>query len=190
MYVVRNTAFDSFALRVDDSMYFCSYKGRMFSADSLGKGRHFLFDLKTEYLIDNMYFRPIGQSRFFIAWQQTDHTGIRSFFAVFNRGDNTPVWKSTSAAPSPGVPVLDSNVVYVSTLGMIGKLNLKTGEEIWRHDSLFDQFKLTYKFFNKPLIYPHTVCFFDNPIRGKKGKSDSIWVDDNSGKIIPRPTAK
>jgi outer membrane protein assembly factor BamB len=184
MSIMRKNAYDSFYVRIEDSMYFSNYKGRIYSADSSGKGRHFILDIKSEYMMDEIYFHPLGNSRYFVAWQETAHIGVSCYFAVYKRGADEPEWKHTEKAPSPGPPVVHDDAVYVSTLGMIGKLHLSTGETYWMYDSLYDQLKLSYKEFEKPLIYQSTVCFYDFPIKGKKAKRDSIWVNDNSGKII------
>lgn len=184
MNIVRNSAYDTFFLRLKDSVYYCTYKGKMHSADSMGENRRFLFDLESEYIIDEIYFYPIEQSRFFVAWQETNYVGIRSYFAVYKRGSAKPEWKRVEPAPAPGQPVIDSNSLYITTLGMIGKLHLDNGQPYWIHDSLFNPIKITFKQFERPLLYTSTVCFFDMPVKGKKAKRDSIWVDDNSGKII------
>lgn len=190
MNALRSTAFDTFYVRYKDSIYYSTYKGKIFSADSLGRGRHFIFDLKSEYLVDDFYFHPLEDSRYFLAWQETDHRGVKSRYAVITRGAQKPDWIRTQNAPSPGQPIIDDEAVYISSLGMIAKLHLSTGQPYWVHDSLFDQYKLLFKSFERPLIYKSTVCFYDKPIKGKKTKRDSIWVDDRSGKIIPKPRAK
>jgi len=190
MGVVRNTAFDSFFVRIKDSVYYCTYKGKFYSSDTLGNGNHFLFDIKSEYIVDEVFFHPLSDSRYFLAWQETNHTGVNSYEAVYSRGKAQPIWLKKRKAPFPGQPVISGEAVYVSTLGMIGKYHLSTGEMYWEHDSLFDQIRMVYKHFERPLIYDSVVCFYDMPIKGKKMKRDSIWVDDNSGKIIPAPRLK
>lgn len=184
MALVRKSAYDDFYVRIKDSAYFCNYKGKMQSADTLGNRVNTLFNLNAEYLIDKVYFLPINNNQFYVSWQETDHKGVYTYFALFDRGNDTPVWKRSIKAHSPGQPVIDSDNVYISSLGMIGKVGLYSGELIWQHDSLFDPLSLKYKAFNQPLLYTHSVCFFDFPIVGKKGKADTIWVNDVSGKLI------
>lgn len=149
----------------------------------MGNNRHFLFDLKAEYIIDEIYFLPMADDRFFVAWQETDHTGVKSYFAVFSRGKDKPEWRRREESPSPGQPVIHNGFAYVTSLGMVGKLDIQSGEPAWMHDSLFDPLKLTFKKFNTPLVYTNTVCFYDSPIRGKKNRADSIWVNDATGKM-------
>jgi hypothetical protein len=184
MDMVRKSAYDDFFLRIADSVYRCSYKGIITSTDTLGNQRSFITNLQAEYLIDRVYFQPMGVNKFLVVWQETDHTGVSSYFALFERGKTKALWRKQVKAPMPGQPVIDSNNVYISTLGMVGKLDVNTGSTIWMHDSLFDPLKLAYKEFERPIVYRSTVCFYDKPIKGKKVKRDSIWIDDKSGKLV------
>lgn len=184
MYAQRDGGFSSYYLRIKDSMYYGSYKGKIECADTLGRNRSLLFDLRCEYIVDAIYLYPMNRNEFFVIWQETDHLGVKTYFAKFERGNSTPKWKTKVEAPSPGQPVVDSPYVYASTLGMIAKMDMNTGKAAWRYDSLFDPLRLVYKAFDKPLVYENTVCFFDFPVRGKKNKRDSIWIDDRTGKYV------
>lgn len=181
--VVRKSAYETYSSRIGDSVYNCDYKGHFESSDTVKGIGHFLFDLQVEFLIDKLYFFPVEQNRFFVCWQETDHLGVYTYFGLYERDNNSPVWQKQYRAPSPGQPVIDSDAVYVSTLGMIGKFDLHTGDPVWVHDSLFDPIRLSYKQFERPLLYTNTACFYDLPIKGKKNRRDSIWVNEASGKI-------
>ena len=184
MSSVRKTAFDIYRVRIGDVEYTCTYKGKVERSDTLGNNPELLFDLKAEYLVDLVYLLPLESDHFFIAWQETDHQGVHSKFAVFNKEKTRPEWLIDKKAPSPGQPLVDSASAYVSCLGMVARLNLENGNVIWMHDSLFDPTRLVFKKFQRPLVYPHTVCFYDLPIQGKKPKSDSIWMDNRTGRIV------
>lgn len=184
MNIVRQSAYDDFIVRIGDSMFHCSYKGIIESSDTLGNSRHFIADLEAEYLIDKVFLQPVDNDQFFVSWQETDHTGVSSYFALFKRGQAKAVWLENMKAPTPGPPVIDSMNVYVSSLGMIEKLKLYSGETVWRHDSLFDPMRIRFKEFERPLVYTNTVCFYDKPVRGKKSNRDSIWINDKSGKLV------
>ncbi|HTF02488.1 MAG TPA: hypothetical protein VK826_00625 [Bacteroidia bacterium] len=179
----RKTAYDVFVGRKGDSLYYCEYKGRVEIADTLGKNRRFLFDLEAEFLIDEIFIHRIDDQHFFVVWQETDHLGINSKWALYKLGTKKPEWIKSHGEPDPGQPVIDGDYAYVSTLGMIGKIDMRNGQYAWQHDSLYDPMKFKYKTFERPLIYPTLVCFFDKPIRGRKSNRDSIWVNDVTGKI-------
>lgn len=184
MSITHKTAYDSYFLRWNDSMYYCTYKGRIECEDTTGNHKSFILDIKAEYLIDAIYLQPIADNRFFVAWQETDHTGVVSYFAVFDRGKDKPNWKRSFKAPAPGQPVVDGHDVFVTARGVVAKYDLLTGDPYWVHDSLFDPMKLNFKKIERPLIFTSTVCFFDLPIRGQKNHADSIWINDKTGKIL------
>jgi hypothetical protein len=184
MSAQRKNAFVDLSARIGDSMYHCSYKGVFQSGDTLGNRVGLLFDLKAEYLVDLAYILPLEDNRFYVSWQETDHRGMYSYYAVYERGSSKPIWKHIEKANSPGQPVIDSGYVYISSLGMVGKLDLNDGAVVWKFDSLFDPLSLRYKQFDRPVLYNNTACFYDFEIKGKKGKRDTIWVNESSGKIV------
>jgi hypothetical protein len=110
--------------------------------------------------------------------------GMSSHVIRFTPGFEKEKWLVTYKAPEPGVPVYYNGFLYVSTLGIIGKLNSESGEAVWLHDSLYETTSMRFKKFDVPKIYSQSVVFFDFPIQGRKGKRDSIWVDDRTGKFI------
>lgn len=184
MYSPRKSAFDGYFVRIDNRNYYCGYKGRFEAADTLGNNRTFLFDLKAEYLIDKMFMYPVDSISWFVYWQETDHTGVGCRAALFRKGVAKPIWKRTYADPEPGQIAVYANYAYITSLGMVAKIDMKSGEYAWHHDSLFEPLKSRFKKFDRPLLYNTTVCFFDYPIRGRKNRRDTICVNDVSGKII------
>lgn len=183
MNITHKSAYDDFYVRYDDSNYYCSYKGRFEVADTFGNRKRTLFSLDAEYIIDAIYIYRIDATRFFIAWQETDHLGVHSYFAQHTEGGKKPDWRMQVNAPSPGQPVVDSPYVFVSTLGMIGKLDMHTGKAAWRHDSLFNPYSLAFKKFDRPKVFQNSICYYDFTIKGKKNKRDTIWVDDRTGEM-------
>lgn len=184
MFSPRKSAFDEYFVRIGTQNFYCGYKGKFEVADTLGKNKQFLFDLKAEYLIDKVYFHPIDSATFFVVWQETDHMGVGCKAALFKKGEAKPVWKHMYKDPEPGQIAVDGEFAYITTLGMVAKLNVFSGDYEWQHDSLFEPMKMRFKKFDRPLIYDNTVCFFDYPIRGRKNKRDTICVNDVDGKII------
>jgi hypothetical protein len=181
MTVARKSAYESHYLRLNDSVLYCAYNGVFEIADTLGAHKRKLFDLDAEFLVDMVYFHRMTPRDYFVNWQETDHLGVKTYFAQYTEGEKDANWKWKIEAPSPGQPVVDSPFVYVSTLGMIAKVNMNSGAVVWKHDSLFNVQSLAFKKFDRPKVYTNSVCFYDFPIKGKKNKRDTIWVDDRSG---------
>jgi len=180
----RQSAFDEYFVRIGDRNYYCGYKGKCEESDTMGGKRSFLFDLKAEYLIDRVFLYPTGAANYFVVWQETNHTGVYSNVALFEKGNSKPKWKKRFSDPDPGQIAVDSSVAYVTTLGMVCKMDIASGEVVWMKDSLFDPLKSRFKKFDKPIVYTNTVCFFDFPIRGRKNKRDTIKVNDQTGNFV------
>jgi len=181
---VRERADLNFFRRIGDHIYFCSSKGKIERSDTTGKNRELLVDLKVHYIIDKVYLLPLPDNEYVVCWQETTYEGLKSNVCRFKTGNTDAEWKIKYNAPDPGVPVLCDGYLYLSTLGRICKVNANDGHGIWLHDSLYETTSMRYKKFDVPKIYPVSVLFFDFPIQGRKGKRDSIWVDNQTGKLI------
>jgi outer membrane protein assembly factor BamB len=181
---IRDKADMNFSGRAGNYMYYCSAKGKIERSDTTGDNRVFLFDLHGNYIIDRIYILPLEDNDVIASWQETTYMGMSSHVIRFTPGSEKEKWLVTYKAPDPGVPLVYNGYVYVSTLGIIGKLNAESGEAAWLHDSLYETTSMRFKKFDVPKIYSQSVVFFDFPIQGRKGKRDSIWVDDRTGKLI------
>ncbi|HTL80746.1 MAG TPA: hypothetical protein VL651_03520 [Bacteroidia bacterium] len=180
---IATTPFEDAHLKVNGEYFICSYKGKVEQTDSLNKNRKLLFDLKAEFMVDEIYIFKRGEG-FFVNWQETDHEGVKTYFAYYKTGMNKPDWKYVEKAPSPGPPVVDNDRIYVTTLGMVGKINMDAGIFDWKLDSLFNQNNNAFKKFEAPLVYPDKVVFVDLPIPGKRTKRDTITCDPETGNRI------
>lgn len=177
-------AYMGFTARSGDTLYFSTYKGRVEYSDTLGANRHFIFDLKTEFLIDRIFVTAYGANQFFVVWQETNHLGVKSCMALFNTGEEKPVWKQTFSVINAGQPVVDGEHAYITTLGMVGKIGINDGVFVWKKDSLFSSTNLRYQKFETPIVTKDRVLFVDYPIPGKRTKRDTIMVDVVSGERV------
>jgi hypothetical protein len=181
---VQQRAEVNFIATSNSQTYYCSAKGMIEKSDTTGENRKLLFDLEVNYIIDKFYLLPLQNDEYIACWQETSYLGLNSYVLKFAAGKESADWMVSYKAPDPGVPVLADDHVYLSTLGMISKVNVGTGQQAWIHDSLYQTASLKYKRFDVPKLYPNTVVFFDFPIEGRKGKRDSIWVMDKTGEFI------
>jgi outer membrane protein assembly factor BamB len=176
----NKTPFEDAVIRMNDSIYYCAYKGRISVSDTLRRHFRQLFDLKAEFMVDHIFVRRVNGT-YFVAWQETDHEGVKSYFAAYKEGANDALWKRKFETPNPGNPVLDGNFAYVSTLGMVGKIDLSNGSFKWKYDSMYNQLNGAYKNFDPAYVYDDRVLFIDLPIAGKRIKRDTIKVDPETG---------
>ncbi|MBI3509876.1 MAG: hypothetical protein HY064_04375 [Bacteroidetes bacterium] len=180
----ERSAYDDFTGLIGGNRFYSSYKGKVECSDTVSSRRKFLFDLKAEFLVDKIFIIPLSSGKYFVNWQETDHEGVKTYFAAFPEGATKPEWESVFKVPNPGQPVLDGNAIYVSSLGMVGKLNSDNGNFFWRHDSLYDQLHYAYQKFEPALVHEHAIHFVDFPIEGRREIRDTLKCDPETGKFI------
>ncbi|GAB4142174.1 MAG: hypothetical protein Fur0041_17330 [Bacteroidia bacterium] len=180
------TPYEDMLLRSGDSLYICSYKGKIEIADSLKKNRSFVFDLKSEFMIDRLFIHKRNNGQYFACWQETDHEGIKTYFAGFSRGADKTSWKMVQPLPNPAEPVIHEDIAFVSTLGSVGKINLNAGRFEWRLDSLYTSTEQRYQKFEPAFVFEEYVMFVDYPIKGRREKRDTLRLNLKNGKTHQR----
>lgn len=95
------------------------------------------------------------------------------------------LWKQQLPAFNVGEPLREGHNLYVTGLGFVGKLDLRTGEYVWYHDDLYDTHApATAKAFNSfelPQLSGDTVLFRDRPVYGTR---KTLVVNKKTGKIV------
>jgi hypothetical protein len=178
----KKNPYDDASIRIGDTVVFCSYKGEIDYVHPAGSPRNKIVHIHCEYLIERVFILPREDSRWFIAWQETDQKGQRTTLAVYKAGEKKPDWKISFPYTNTGPPVVDGDMCYFTTMGMVGKVDISTGEMKWKVDSLFNPAKWTYKRFYVPKVYPNKVVFVDMPERGRREKLDTLILDPETGK--------
>jgi hypothetical protein len=178
----RKSQYDDSRCRVGDSVVFCSYKGVIDLADSTGRSRSRITDLNCEYLVDKVYVLPRNNNRWFVVWQETDQQGQKTNLGVYTKGENKANWRLTFPYTNLGPPVVDGDMCYFTTMGMVGKVDITNGKLQWKIDSLFNPYKWSYKKFALPLVFEDKVVFIDLPEPGRREKRDTLVLDPATGK--------
>lgn len=178
----KKNPYDDASVRIGDSIIYCSYKGELSYVASPGSPRVAITHLRCEYLIEKVFILPRPDKCWFIAWQETDQKGQKSSLAVYKEGEKKPEWKAAFPYTNTGPPVLDGDMCYFTTMGMVAKIDVTNGEMQWRVDSLFNVNKWKYKRFYVPKVYEDKVVFVDMPERGRREKLDTLILDPVSGK--------
>jgi outer membrane protein assembly factor BamB len=95
--------------------------------------------------------------------------------------NNTEIWEKSIYGFNPEPPVLVNGFIYLSTIGFIGKLNIKTGEFIWEFDDFFKNGNFIS--FNEPLFYKDSSVLFTekSPVNAT---ACSILIDNKNSRIL------
>lgn len=170
-----------FTISFGDTIVFCTTKGKVEIADTLDHIRKPFVDLKVKFMLDKIYVLPLSKTKWFFVWQESSMDGIETDLAVFDQGNPDPEWKIRFTDPDPGIPVVDGNVAYVSTLGRAAKISMSEGRVLWTKDGLYDQYKAAFRKIDKPIVFPDKVIFVDFPIPGRRDYRDSLILDPITG---------
>jgi len=94
------------------------------------------------------------------------------------------LWKQQIPAFNVGEPLRDGGSLYVTGIGFIGRLDLRTGEYVWQHDDLDDARRGapgSFNSFEVPELDGDTVLFRDRPVYNPR---KTVVVKKRTGEII------
>jgi hypothetical protein len=92
-------------------------------------------------------------------------------------------WKAEFPAFNVGQPLRDGAHLYLTGIGFVAKLDLRTGLYVWRHRRLYGRAGAgTFNSFEPPEISGDAVLFREKATGGVAPKT--LRVDRKSGKIL------
>jgi hypothetical protein len=92
-------------------------------------------------------------------------------------------WKRVIPGFNVGQGLLDGAFAYVTGIGFVGKVNLKSGAYAWRHADLYGQANSAFNIFALPEVEGNVVIFREAEHYLRK-KVAVIRVQRHTGKII------
>lgn len=166
---------DTLIIYIDGERHKVSAKGEVF--DKKGNLR---FKLGNDYPIEQLYFIQKGRD-LFLFYTDVDVNGAGSFVKRLSLSSGQMVWEVEVEGFSFAKPLIRGQFAYISTIGFIGKLKLKTGTFDWKfsglgHDARFNHFRdidfADYK--QVRFVSPHPFT----------QQSDTVIINDITGEII------
>lgn len=166
---------DTLVIYIDGDRHKVSAKGEIFDKDGTYK-----FSLGNEYPIEQLYFVQKGHDIFFF-YTDVDVNGAGSFIKRISLDTGAVLWETEVEGFSFAKPLIRGQFAYISTIGFIGKLKLKTGTFDWKfsglgHDARFNHFRdidfANYK--HVRFVAPHPFSI----------QSDTVIINDITGEII------
>ncbi|HWS89841.1 MAG TPA: hypothetical protein VN282_22935 [Pyrinomonadaceae bacterium] len=115
----------------------------------------------------------------------TDIAGVPlGFVTRLEQPSMRGLWRQRIPAGDVGRPLRDGHDLYVTGLGLVGKLDLRTGEYAWQHDDLeverADGSKPLHTF-EEPQLDGDAVLFRERPVYNPRR---TLVLDRRSGKVI------
>jgi outer membrane protein assembly factor BamB len=82
-----------------------------------------------------------------------------------------------------GDAIAKDHWLYLTAIGFVGKLDLKTGRYSWKYENLYNKKPGIFNSFEKPVIEKNLVRFTEI-LTLSKGSPVTIVINDHTGKII------
>lgn len=69
------------------------------------------------------------------------------------------IWVTDFHGPNIGEPIIRSNSLYVTSIGAVGKVDMDSGEFLWKHIDLYDQETKDFNSFKIPVFNGTEIIF-------------------------------
>lgn len=136
--------------------------------------------LKSELIVEKAYLYE-NETDYFVFFTDTDHDGATSWIQKISK----KTLKSQSVEHIPGFnlgqPIINEQFAYVTAIGFIGKIDLRTVEYFWQHKDLYDREKYSFNSFDTVILKKNVIEFISR--NWKSENIERIIVDSQTGKI-------
>jgi hypothetical protein len=111
----------------------------------------------------------------------TDNEGSGGSVYSLSKTNSQVKWVANIPGFNIGDVTIEDNYAYITAIGVVSKLDLRSGKYMWKHTNLYQKNK-AFGYFDRPEIQGKTVIFRGSSTDGDAPKN--IVVDKISGKII------
>lgn len=173
----------SFEFSMGDYQYRIAENGK--GRRSSGNEKSLSFSLRVDpnyYLTRELYCLEYGGDLILIGEVSNFESGM-GFIARLDGATLRMKWKRVIPGFNVGQGLLDGAFAYVTGIGFVGKVNLKSGAYAWRHTDLYGQANSAFNIFALPELEGNVVVFREAPHYLRK-KIAVIRVQRHRGKII------
>lgn len=142
--------------------------------------RTFKLEMDEESEIERLYYLEDEGALFFI-YEMSDGESGWGNVAGFDRATLRPRWRAHIPGFNIGEALVEGNFIYLTAIGFIARLDLRTGKYSWKHRGLYER-NHAFNNFELPRIEGDEVIFSGAGDRGTG--PPSIVVNKRSGKIL------
>jgi len=173
----------SFEFSTASNDYRISHEGRGLRIGSSKSPRSFSLRLeKADHLTHALYYAEY-QGDLLLICEVSDEVYGSGFIARLDGQTLRTKWKQVVSGFNVGQGLIDGSYAYVTGIGFIGKVSLKSGAYAWRHENLYRQSNSAFNSFDLPEAKVNTVVFRESSHYLRKKKA-VIRVERRNGKIM------
>jgi len=165
---------DTLIATVDKTYFLITPEGKIF----WGQNPADTIRLLTDVIIEKAFLHLNGDI-LLIFYTETDHEGATSRFEKINLASRQRILKAEIQGFNLGLPYIIDNFAYVTTIGVVGKLNLNNGQYIYQYFDLYDDKKYSFNSFDT-IVFKDSLTFFLSENRNGK-RIDSLIVNEKTG---------
>lgn len=168
---------DTLIATVDKIDFLITPEGKMF----WGQNPADTIRLLTDVIIEKAFLHLNGDT-LLIFYTETDHEGATSRFEKINLASRQRILKAEIRGFNLGLPYILKNIAYVTTIGVVGKLNLDNGQYDYQYFDLYDDIKYSFNSFDTIIFKDSLTIFLSENRNGKR--IDSLIVNEKKGDRI------
>jgi outer membrane protein assembly factor BamB len=176
-----------FTFAIGDDEYTVSIDGKGLRS---GKSGPALFSLPmtlpllgVESVIENPIGYTVYKGNILLIYEAIVYGSTSEGFVILLDAESlSTVWYSVIPAFNVGLPLFYNDYLYVTGIGFVGKLDLKNGAYVWKHEGLYDNKTQDFNSFKIPIAQDGRIVFQGvNPV---SASSKRVEVNDRTGEIL------
>jgi hypothetical protein len=152
------------------------------------KTRRFNLRLDGPYFIEGLRF-AVYEGDLLLACELNDGEAAGGLVVSLEQPSMRALWRQPVPAFNLGEPLREGRHLYLTGIGFVAKLDLRTGEYVWQHEDLHSDAEVAragvspddFNSFERPELAGDTVLFRARPVYNQPR---TLVVDRKTGKII------
>jgi hypothetical protein len=164
-------------------MFFCLGGDRLLITPNgvVVKNNELFFEIHPEGNIQKLFPFVVDDEIVIIYSFSTPDGESGSFAKRISINKKNTIWAIPINGFNLARPVLVNGYAYISTIGFVGKLNIRNGEFIWKFDNFFKNGNFIC--FNEPLFYKDSIVLFNEKTTTNL-KGSYILIDDRRKSVL------
>lgn len=155
-------------------------------------GERFALPLASGQVIPRIFFDDYQGDPLFV-YECGDFDGGIGHVVRLDKVSLAVEWRADIPGFNVMEPLLHGPFLYVTAIGTVGKIDVRTGVYVWQIKGLYRLVRTgqeshgAYNAFDKPILKGRTVIFPESSIDVEKGQAASLLkliVDDRTGTVI------